>query len=124
MDQGVIWSFKCKFRKLLLEFVISEADKGIERKIMDNMHVLQAMRFVRHSWDAVHPDVIINAFRKAGFSNQPEKTVQTADECPLVENFLQYVSIDDELFSEEMQQVELEADSDEVSYFVRYQLML
>ncbi|VDP90912.1 unnamed protein product [Echinostoma caproni] len=66
MDQGVIWSFKCSFRKHLLEFVLSLIED--EQCFMKaEVNILMVMHLVKKSWVSVHPHVLINAFMKAGF---------------------------------------------------------
>ncbi|VDP66740.1 unnamed protein product [Echinostoma caproni] len=59
--------------------------------------ILMAMHLVKKAWVSAHPDVLINAFMKAGFKStliQPVKQ-PPEDKCDLIEDFTHYVSIDD-----------------------------
>ena len=102
MDQGVIWSFKCLFRKKLLEIVISSVED--EPKISKHkISVLEAMHFVRRAWVEVHPEVIKNAFRRTNLM-PTEGTIASPPpdvSCELIQDFSEYVKIDDHLFAED-----------------------
>lgn len=115
MDQGVIWSLKCKLRKAILEFAIRQVDNAVDFDIACNIDVLRAMQFIGKAWNDVHPDTVIGAFRHAGFGIQqflpPEETT-----CDLIENFREYVQIDNTLFSQETAVVNIIAESDEVNF--------
>ena len=113
MDQGVIWSFKCHFRRKLLEFVISSVENGAEIS-KQKISILEAMHFAKRAWAEVHPDVIKNAFRKADLAPRGEGDLCLSPEitCDLIPNFSQYVKIDENLFQEEYNGVDV--DDDEV----------
>lgn len=60
MDQGIIRSFKCHFRKLLiLKFIEHSENKN-------KISVLQAIRFMAEAWNAVTEETIKNCFKKSG----------------------------------------------------------
>ena len=65
MDQGVIWSFKCIFRRMLLSFIVDGIDEMNQKHLMSNFDLLKVTQFIKCAWMEVHPDTIINAFRKA-----------------------------------------------------------
>lgn len=113
IDQGVIWSLKCKFRRLLLEHVISDVDNDLQSAHIKKIHVLQALHFVKRAWSDVHPDVIINAFSKAGFQEKPILEINDEPVCEFIDDFFSYVKIDETLFNEELQ--EIDVDKDDVS---------
>ncbi|VDP89293.1 unnamed protein product [Echinostoma caproni] len=68
MDQGMIWSFECSFRKQLLEYVLSliEDEQVIMKAEVD---ILMAVHLIKKAWVSVHPHVLINAFMKPGFNS-------------------------------------------------------
>ncbi|VDP95099.1 unnamed protein product [Echinostoma caproni] len=88
MDQGVIWSFKCSFRKRLLEYVLFliKDEKGI---IKAEVEILITMHLVKKAWVSLHPHVMISVFRKAGFkSTLIHPAMQPLeDKCDLIEDF-------------------------------------
>ncbi|VDP26228.1 unnamed protein product [Echinostoma caproni] len=115
MDQGEIWSFKCSFRKHLLEYVLSLTED--EQRIMKpEVDILMAMHLIKKAWVSVHPHVLFNAFMKARFKSTLMQPVMQPpeDKCDFIENFTDYVSIDDRLFGEEI--ACLEFDDEEVGY--------
>ncbi|VDP74273.1 unnamed protein product [Echinostoma caproni] len=91
MDQGVIWSFKCSFRKHLLEYVLSliEDEQPIMKAEVD---IRMAMHLVKKAWVSVRPHVLINAFMNAGFKSTLIQTVMQPpeDKCDLIEDFTHY----------------------------------
>lgn len=115
MDQGVIWSFKCKFRKLLLEHVISEVDVNFDLTVAKKLHVLHALHFTKRAWSDVHPDVLINGFSKAGFQEKPLLDTAAESNCDGIDDFFSYVKMDEQLFQEEIK--EIEVDTDEVNVY-------
>lgn len=114
LDQGVIWSFKCIFRKQLLEFVMSMLEDECPRVKID-INLLLALQLIKRSWSAVHPDVIRNSYEKAGFKLNLTSTLvpPPAEEPSLIENFHEYVKIDDRLLEEELSSLVI--DDQEVS---------
>ncbi|XP_063615674.1 tigger transposable element-derived protein 4-like [Penaeus indicus] len=120
MDQGIIWSLKCKYRKRLLEFLLPTCDPEKLPSCSESFHLLQAMRFLKAAWDNVHPNTIINGFVKARFFSQPELADQSNDNCNLIEDFHKYVALDEELFALEVREIDLDNDSDEVSGLIHF----
>lgn len=122
MDQGIIWSFKCKFRKILLDLVLSGIDAELQARMVQNIHILQAIHLVKQAWFEVHPDVIINSFRKAGFISDTviEAPEESDPECD--EDFYEYVSIDYRLFDEELRQIDLSCDEVSHDPFINFHI--
>jgi hypothetical protein len=112
VDQGIVWSFKCKYRKLLLEYVISGFESKLQCQVAEKMDILQSMWLMKKAWDEVHSDVIINAFRQAKFITDAPQELPEEVPCNLIPDFQRYVTIDDQLFSEELENIDL--DSNEV----------
>ncbi|VDP89630.1 unnamed protein product [Echinostoma caproni] len=77
MDQGLIWSFKCSFRKHLLEYVLSLVEDE-QRNMKAEVDILTAIHLVKKAGASVHPHVLINAFMKAGFESTLIQSVKNA----------------------------------------------
>lgn len=125
LDQAVIWSFKCKFRKMLLDYVISGIESDLQDKMAANIQILQAIHLTKRAWDEVHPDTVVNSFCKAGFLMGPLVPVIEETDCDLVENFLDYVSADERLFNQEVEQIDY--DNEEVScdwFYLRFKNLI
>lgn len=107
LDQGVIWSFKCIFRRNLLEYVLSLIDSESPTMNIDTS-LLLALHIIKKSWLAVHPDVVLNSFHKAGLDAVPGKNIPEPppENCELIDDFESYVSVDDRLFEEEIEALE------------------
>lgn len=112
-DQGIIRSFKCHYRKLLIKHVLLRMqEKGVTASQVP-IDILQAMRWSKRAWEAVTQSTIANCFRKAGVKIDGDATVTaTADEqenpddgsaCLVSELLPQdvalsdYVAVDDDL---------------------------
>ena len=52
---------------MLLSFIVDGIDEMNQKHLMSNFDLLKAMHFIKCVWLEVHPDTIINAFRKAKF---------------------------------------------------------
>ena len=103
IDQGVIWSFKCIYRKLFVEYILNVFDNKIDFCIAKNLDMFQSMWLVKQAWREVHPDIIINSFRKAGFSEEQQIDIPEDPTPCIIEDFNEFVSIDDRLLSKELE---------------------
>ncbi|VDP90278.1 unnamed protein product [Echinostoma caproni] len=89
MDQGVVWSFKCSFRKRLLEYILPLLED--EQLIMKaEVDILMAMHLVKKAWVSVHPHLPVNAFMKAGFKPTLIQPMMQPpeDKYDLIEDFI------------------------------------
>ena len=68
LDQGIIWSVKCNFGKILLNYVMSGIENEVTSNIINISTSFLKCFFIRRVWSDVHPDVILNGFKKAGFA--------------------------------------------------------
>ena len=50
MDQGVVWSFKYIFRRMLLSFIVDSIDEMNQKHLMSNFDLLKAMHFIKCAW--------------------------------------------------------------------------
>lgn len=66
LDQGIIWSLKSKFRQKMLEDLVGRMDSSTaSSKEMKKIDLWQCLLCLRNAWNNVHPDTIINCFKKA-----------------------------------------------------------
>ena len=66
MDQGIIGSFKARYRAKYFQWAINRYERGITPSDMYNIDQLQAMRLANIAWDDVDTTTIRNCWRKAG----------------------------------------------------------
>ena len=115
MDQGVIWSLKCIFRRMLLTFIVDGIDEMNQKHLMSNFDLLNAMHFIKCAWLEVHPDTTNNAFGKAKFligsSTDPTVSLSaTAEEET-------YATIDDEILQNEIHEFNFDSDGVRIIHF-------
>uniref|UniRef100_A0A1B6G5E8 HTH CENPB-type domain-containing protein n=1 Tax=Cuerna arida TaxID=1464854 RepID=A0A1B6G5E8_9HEMI len=89
MDQGVIRSFKCNYRKQLLKKIIVCMDTAQPV----NVTILDAIQYLVNAWREVTPRTISRCFRKAKLS--PAIPDDEDDELPLSEWMKQNVTQND-----------------------------
>lgn len=68
LDQGVIQNFKFHYRSLILKHTLSSMG-GVDSasELSKSIDVLEALYFIKASWDKVTSSTIKNCFSKAGF---------------------------------------------------------
>ena len=69
MDQGVIRALKAFYRTNVVRRQIKYVDEG---KTTPKINILQAMRMLVKSWDAISINTVKNCFRKAGISQETQ----------------------------------------------------
>lgn len=71
LDQGIIQAFKLQYRKLLLKAVISRSeDCKSANEIAMSVNVLDAIIWIKESWDLVRTYTISKCFEKCGFHQE------------------------------------------------------
>lgn len=80
MDQGIIHSLKCHYRKILLMKMIEAIDDGQEFSVS----LLDAVNFIHRAWQEVSKNTIANCYKHAGFF-EAEDDFDSDDELPLTE---------------------------------------
>ena len=106
VDAGIIRNLKAKYRKRLIKHVVSLLDgENTASAIIKSVTVLDAIRWLKLSWDEVNENTIRNCFQKCGFS-QLENTTEAAQDDAEFEDLLQllttkvaaedYLSFDDD----------------------------
>ncbi|XP_065650656.1 tigger transposable element-derived protein 4-like [Hydra vulgaris] len=76
MDQGVIRSLKAHYRHKIVRLCIKAVDNN---EPMPKISILQAMKDLVSSWNAVSKETVINCFKKAGIS-KTNKSIEEADD--------------------------------------------
>ena len=73
LDAGIIRNFRLKYRKKLLNFVISRInDNVIATDIVQEVDVLKAIFWTKSVWGEVSEETIVNCFKTCGFrKSQP-----------------------------------------------------
>ena len=115
LDQGIIRSFKVRYRKLLLRHVLSQINScKSSEELAKSVSVLDAISWITSALKKVEPGCVLKCFKKAGFFSTSEvATDSTTTEkrekelADLVANFdsnvsvEEYVKIDHDLTIEE-----------------------
>ena len=71
LDAGIIQSFKTKYRKKMMRYVIARInDDLIASEIAKGTDILQAITWVADSWKEVSVATIKNCFAKCGITDQ------------------------------------------------------
>jgi len=77
LDQGVIKTFKCYYRRRIVERVIGYIDDDyMACEVAQNVNIKDACIWLAESWKEVKPSTIKNCFRKAGFLSLVEEEVE------------------------------------------------
>ncbi|XP_065662532.1 tigger transposable element-derived protein 4-like [Hydra vulgaris] len=76
MDQGVIRSLKAHYRHKIVRLCIKAVENN---EPMPKISILQAMKDLVSSWNAVSKENVINCFKKAGIS-KTNKSIEEADD--------------------------------------------
>jgi len=83
LDAGIIQSFKSKYRKKLMRYVIARAKENLlASEIAKGVNVLQAIAWVADAWKEVSANTIKNCFAKCGIvtARQNQSEEDTVDE--------------------------------------------
>ena len=67
LDQGIIHSFKCKYKANLLNLVLSDLNPSTGNSKLKNLDLLTAIKLLDRSWSEVKSESIVNCWRKCGF---------------------------------------------------------
>ena len=100
MDQGVIRSLKAHYRGRIVRRLCRALDKT---KTLPKISILQAMKILVSSWEAVSEQTIVNYFRKAGITSEAQNAAITDADDPfsyLKENLQQLHDIDPDMVPE------------------------
>ncbi|XP_054719284.1 tigger transposable element-derived protein 6-like [Uloborus diversus] len=113
LDQGIIHSFKIKYRHQVVKKLLAEIEEGVKSS---GVTILEAMRMTDKVWNSVTSSTIRNCFKKAGFvkneedvpvcdiSDEPEMSVSRTDWGRLSERldlnevqFQDFLNVDEEV---------------------------
>lgn len=71
LDGWIIQSFKVKYRKTLMRFVLAgKAENQSPSEIASTVNILQVVQWVVKSWNAVSLETIKNSFAKLGIAGE------------------------------------------------------
>ena len=79
MDQGVIRSLKAHYRGRIVRQLCRALDKT---KTLPKIAILQAMKILVSSWEAVSAQTMVNCFRKAGITSEAQNAAITDADDP------------------------------------------
>jgi hypothetical protein len=79
LDYGIIRNFKVKYRKMLLEFLLSHEDVTTLADAIKKVNVGDAIDWVSQSWDQVVASTIKNCFRNVGLNKDAAKPNKMTD---------------------------------------------
>ena len=66
-DTGIIRSFKYKYRKLLVLYVVSRIDEAkMASQIIEDIHVLKVIKWLQTACESVTMDTVKQCFKKCG----------------------------------------------------------
>ena len=100
MDQVVIRSLKAHYRERVVHRLCRALDK---MKTLRKISILQAMKILVSSWEAVSAQTIVNCFSKAGITSEAQNAATTDADDPfsdLKESLQQLHDIDPDMVSE------------------------
>jgi len=104
LDQGVIHSFKSKYKTYFVKYLIAkikshlQTDPNLERdhelqkiikKLIQSINLKDAINWITSSWDDITSTVISNCFRHSGFSIDTEEMVLDDNLSEMTEVFLE-----------------------------------
>lgn len=106
LDQGIIQSFKLKYRKLMMPRIVSILDAGVDvlatdQEITKTINVFDALGWVNEAWKNVAAETIQKCFSNCNFpvvapSNTEEEPFDIAG-IPLVGDAIAFVSFDNDI---------------------------
>ena len=114
MDQGIIQAMKLKFHKRQSRKILAEMEKHKDMcgsELLKQITVLDAIYWVKNSWDEVESSTIVKCFAKCGFKFSDSENVDSEVETPDIDEDipLRLVSLANELFGCEFSElVEIE----------------
>ena len=79
MDQGVMRSLKAHYRKKVVRLCIKTVES---KKPLPKISILQAMKHLVSSWNAVSKETIVNYFKKSNISQSNEQAAVNDDDDP------------------------------------------
>ena len=79
MDQGVMRGLKAHYRKKAIRLCIKAVESN---KPLPKISILQAMKHLVSSWNAVSKETIVNCFKKSNISQSNQQAVVNDDDYP------------------------------------------
>ena len=80
LDAGIIRNFKVKYRKSLVEYVLSRInDNASAAEIVQDVNILMAIRWVQRAWKGVTPSTVKRCFEKCVFREGDDELMEHVD---------------------------------------------
>ena len=74
LHAGIIRAFKCKYRKLLMKYVVSPTDEGEKvLKVINYANIAQKIHWLQVAWKDTSTGKIVHCFQKCGFKKSEAK---------------------------------------------------
>ena len=68
LDAGIMRAFKCKYRKLLMKYVVSRIDEGKNAsEIIKDVNIAKEIHWLQVAWKDVSKESILHCFQKCRF---------------------------------------------------------
>ena len=109
LDQGIIWSFKSRYKTLVRDLMIAAIEAGQSRaRFFRDFDLGRATRLVAGAWSSVPQELISNCFLKAWYKTVGETHLHPeAEEAPSELAQAESFPDDAEAFSEELSDAEI-----------------
>ena len=103
LDAGIIRTFKCKYRKRLLECVVSRIDEDKNAsEIIKDVTIAKAIHWLQVAWRDVSTETTINCFEKNGFGQESVNSITNNNEIDEeFESLITQLREDDEMTVED-----------------------
>ena len=79
MDQGVIRSLKAHYRKKVVRLCIKAVESN---KLLPKISILQALKHLASSWNAVSEETTVNCFKKSDITQSNQQAAVNDDDDP------------------------------------------
>ena len=81
LDAGIIRAFKCKYKKRLLKYMVSQIDEGTNAsEIIQDVNIAKAIHWLQVAWRDISTETIINRFQKCGFGQESVNSITNDNE--------------------------------------------
>lgn len=86
LDQGIIRAVKARYRKKMLQHLITVAeDCDTRSQFLKSISVLHAVRWVNSAWQEISPESISKCFQRSGFKERIEGIIDEDEDVGLAE---------------------------------------
>ena len=96
-------AFKCKYRELLMKYVVARIDEGKNAsEIIKDVNIAQAIHWLQVAWKDISKETILHCFQKCGFEKSECHSVSGEGEVDEeFESLLAQLREDDDIIAED-----------------------